>query len=88
MPIGLVTIHLVSRGQLNNICDCAACVLKPRLKSHRPGTTHAPMVCCPRHEVALSRSEKSEETLVQEVAGTMSRASCGNKEIALNACSE
>ena len=33
------------------------------------------------YEVALLRSETSEETLEQEVAGTMSRASCGNKEM-------
>ena len=36
------------------------------------------------YEVALLRSKTSEETLEQEVAGTMSRASCGNKEVKKN----
>ena len=48
------TSYLVSSSI--NICDCAACVLKPHLKSDRPGTTHAPIVCCCTR-IALLRSE-------------------------------
>ena len=50
------------------------------LESDRPGTGR-PMRRWSAAPGTRSRSEKSEETLVQEVAGTMSRASCGNKEM-------